>query len=140
VIHVPAHEDHFFDVHRYEFDTEVEIQTLDRYSLLTIIDYFSLPDLNFSVQVLSVVEGVAVEISVAGKSAIFNYAESFVVPAAAHRFKLKNMGKERVKVLVVFLKKEWTMASLMECKPGTQLRKGLFLLLPMFVAFLDDTI
>lgn len=107
VVHVQTHPDHFFDSHRYEFDSEVTFETHD------------------SVQVMSVVEGTAVELTIGDKVGTFNYAETFVVPAGAKTVKMKNLGTERVKVLVVFLKQDWSMEQVLQRKPGTQPRTGM---------------
>lgn len=89
LIHLPTHRDHFYDIHRVEFDTEVEIDT------------------NESCHVLMLVEGSAVDIEIAGQAAgHFAYAETFIVPAAAKRYKLINKGSGRAKVIKSFLKDE----------------------------------
>lgn len=87
LVHLPTHEEHFHDVHRYEFDTEVEGTT------------------HGSPHVLMVVEGEGVTVEVAqGVSQRFNYAETFVVPAAAGAYKLINDGAGRAIVVKAFLK------------------------------------
>jgi mannose-6-phosphate isomerase class I len=87
VVHVPTHEEHFYDVHRIEFDTEIDINT------------------NGSFHVLMVVEGgsVAVQTSV-GKQSVYHYAETFVVPAATGTYKVINRGNEKIKLIKAFLK------------------------------------
>lgn len=87
LVHLPTHQQHFYDVHRIEFDTEVEIDTLE------------------SCHVLMLVEGTSVDASVKGVDAgHFHYAETFIVPAAAQKYKLINTGKGRAKVIKAFLK------------------------------------
>lgn len=87
LIHLPTHRDHFYDVQRAEFDTEVEIETEN------------------SCHVLMLVEGTAVMVVVDGYPAQeFAYAETFVIPASAKRYKLFNRGKERAKVILSFIK------------------------------------
>ncbi|RYG02586.1 MAG: hypothetical protein EOO02_10265 [Chitinophagaceae bacterium] len=89
LVHLPTHAEHFYDVHRVEFDDEVEIETND------------------SCHVLMVVEGGSVTLETAGgKKSVFHYAETFVVPAAAGRYRVKNNGKERIKLIKAFLKEE----------------------------------
>ena len=86
--HLKTHKDQFYDVHRYEFDDEVEIAT------------------NNDVHVMNVVEGSCVFLETKnGTVQRFNYAETFVVPSEAGSFKLINKGNERVKVIDVFMKK-----------------------------------
>jgi mannose-6-phosphate isomerase class I len=87
LIHLPTHKDHFYDVHRIEFDTEVPVDT------------------NESCHVLMLVEGKSVAIEIDGQLAgHFAYAETFIVPAAAKRYKLINKGSDRAKVVKSFLK------------------------------------
>jgi mannose-6-phosphate isomerase class I len=91
LLHLPTHADHFYDVHRFEFDAEVDVQT-DR-----------------SPHVLMLVEGTSIAINVAGQERIFNFAETFVVPAAAKSYRLLNCGKGSAKVVKAFMKpaSEW---------------------------------
>ena len=87
VMHLPTHADHFYDVHRLEFDTQILVQTND------------------CCHVLMLVEGEAISIETAnGSQQQFAYAETFVVPAAASSYKLTNLGKTPAKVIKAFLK------------------------------------
>jgi mannose-6-phosphate isomerase class I len=89
LVHLPTHPDHFYDVHRFEFDRETDAATAG------------------SAQVLSLVEGEAVLVETpAGGSRRFHYAETFVIPAAAERFRLINAGRGRAKVIRAFVKPE----------------------------------
>jgi mannose-6-phosphate isomerase class I len=89
LFHLPTHRDHFYDVHRIEFDTEVVMDT------------------NESCHVLMLVEGNTVAIEIDGQFAgHFAYAETFIVPAAAKRYQLINKGPGRAKVIKSFLKDE----------------------------------
>jgi mannose-6-phosphate isomerase class I len=89
VIHVPTHAEHFYDVHRFEFDTEIAALTAG------------------SPHVLAVVEGGPVRLTTAnGRTALFQYAETFVVPAAAGKYTLINEGPDRAKVIKAFIKSE----------------------------------
>lgn len=87
LIHLPTHEEHFYDVHRFDFQTEVTAHT------------------DGSPHVLMVVEGdgVAVETE-QGMCERFNFLETFVVPAAAGSYKLINQGRGPVKVVKAFMK------------------------------------
>ena len=88
-IHLPTHKEHFYDIYRYEFDTEIEIQTQDQCHILMLV------------------EGESVElISKNGEKAIFNYAETFAVPAAAKKYKIVNKGYSQAKLIVSFVKDE----------------------------------
>lgn len=86
LIHLPTHRDHFYDIHRFEFDTEILVVTED------------------SCHVLMLVEGTSVAVEVDGVEKHFAYAETFIVPAAAMRYKLINKGQGRAKVIKSFLK------------------------------------
>jgi mannose-6-phosphate isomerase class I len=87
LVHVPTHSEHFYDVHRVEFDGSIQIVTND------------------TCHVMMLVEGDAVEVQTAdGSKHRFAYAETFVVPAAAQSYKLTNLGKGRAKVIKAFLK------------------------------------
>lgn len=85
IIHVPTHADHFYDVHRLEFDTEIVVET------------------NGCCLVMMLVEGTAVAIN---GQAVYRYAETFVIPAAAGKCVISNEGKGRAKVIKAFLKEE----------------------------------
>lgn len=87
LIHLPTHPDHFYDVHRIEFDSTVTLPTND------------------SCQVMMLVEGTSVCVEIADDTvATFQYAETFVIPAAAREFTLINQGEGRAKVVKAFVK------------------------------------
>ena len=87
LVHVPTHQEHFYDVHRIEFDKEISVET------------------NNQCHVMMLVEGSAITIKTAnGIEQTFAYAETFVVPAAAQSYTLNNLGKNRAKVIKAFLK------------------------------------
>ena len=87
LIHLPTHRDHFYDIHRHEFATNVVVHT------------------NNSCQVLMLVEGTYLELEINGESAgTFAYAETFVIPAATKQYKLINKGSAPAKVVKAFIK------------------------------------
>ncbi len=87
IVHLPTHADHFYDVHRLEFDKQISVSTED------------------SCQVLMLVEGSAISIRTAdGTIQEYAYAETFVVPAAAGSYQLTNLGTDQAKVIKAFLK------------------------------------
>jgi mannose-6-phosphate isomerase class I len=87
LIHLPTHAAHFYDVHRFEFNSSVKVNT------------------NGSCHVLMLVEGSSVEVRTAdGTRTVFHYAETFVIPAATEEYTLTNLGKDRAKVVKAFLK------------------------------------
>lgn len=89
LIHLPTHPDHFYDVQRYEIDPKCSVSK----------------DTNDSFQVMSLVEGSSIILETAnGKRVRFNYAETFVVPAAAQQFCLINDTQFTAKVIISFMK------------------------------------
>lgn len=87
LIHLPTHREHFYDIHRIEFDEQFAVETDD------------------NCHVLMLVEGQSIAIETHnGTKQEFAYAETFVVPAAARSYKLYNKGSERAKVIKAFLK------------------------------------
>ena len=87
LVHVPTHQEHFYDVHRIEFDKDITVETHNQ------------------CHVMMLVEGSAITIKTAnGTEQTFAYAETFVVPAAAQSYTLTNLGNTRAKVIKAFLK------------------------------------
>jgi len=87
VWHLPTHAEHFYDVHRLEFDKEITVNTND------------------SCQVLMLVEGTSVLVKVGNEMRQFHYAETFVIPAAAQTYTLINQAPaSRAKVVKAFIK------------------------------------
>jgi mannose-6-phosphate isomerase class I len=81
--HLPTHADHFYDVHRYYLTNNVRIETGNK------------------CHVLMVVEGSAVKVVTGnGTTKIFNYAETFVVPASAKGYTIYNLNPESNVMLV----------------------------------------
>jgi mannose-6-phosphate isomerase class I len=87
--HLPTHVEHFYDVHRWEFASAVTATT------------------NGSPHVLSLVAGTSVVLETAGGlRQRFNYAETFVIPAAAGQYRLVNEGAAPARVVKTFVKPE----------------------------------
>ncbi len=87
LVHLPTHERHLYDVHRFEFAKEVEAST------------------EGSCHVMNVVGGQWITLETErGMRQRFNYAETFIVPAAAGRYRLINGGHGRAMVVKTFLK------------------------------------
>ncbi|MCH5598954.1 class I mannose-6-phosphate isomerase [Niabella ginsengisoli] len=84
--HLPTHAHHFYDVERVEFKSEITLSTND------------------SCNVLMLVEGDAIQVKVNGVLQVFQYAETFVIPAAAKEYTLVNNGKDVAKVVKAFIK------------------------------------
>jgi mannose-6-phosphate isomerase class I len=89
LVHLPTHREQFYDVHRFEFGSAVEVETED------------------SPHVMSLVEGRSVLLETAGGvRQRFSYAETFVIPAGAGSYRLTPEHGGAVKVLKTFLKPE----------------------------------
>lgn len=87
LVHLPTHEEHFYDVERIEFDTRVTTETRN------------------ACHIMSLVEGTSIVLETAGgMRQRFNYAETFVVPAAASSYTLINEGDTRAMVVRSFVK------------------------------------
>ena len=88
-IHLETHQDHFYDIYRYEFENEVSVETNNQCHLLMLV------------------EGDSIHLNVNGcEPRTFNYAETFAVPAAAEKYRLINTGDKKAKVVVSFVKDE----------------------------------
>lgn len=85
VVHLPTHRQHLYDVRRYEFSGGLEAETRG------------------SPHVMNLVEGSSVVLETADRRQRFNYAETFVVPAAAGRYRLTAEGGA-ARVVVAFMK------------------------------------
>jgi hypothetical protein len=87
LVHAPTHVEHFYDVVRYEFDSSVTVETQG------------------SVHVAMLVEGPEVRVEPeSGAAQTFQFVETFVVSAAARRYRLVNTSGQTAKVVVAFLK------------------------------------
>jgi mannose-6-phosphate isomerase class I len=87
LFHLPTHRTQFYDVHRIEFSDRVQVET------------------DGSCHVMSLVEGTSIILETAnGLRRRFNYAETFVIPAAAGRYQLVNAGQQPAKVVKCFVK------------------------------------
>ena len=85
--HLPTHPTQFYDVYRYAFDKEITVETNDK------------------CHVWMLVEGESVMLETAdGMRQRFNYAETFVVPAGARSYRIRNEGKEKAMMLKSFVK------------------------------------
>ncbi|WP_428329168.1 class I mannose-6-phosphate isomerase [Mucilaginibacter sp.] len=87
LIHLPTHADHFYDVHRIDFETDITIDNNNRCHILMLVEG----------------ESVWVE-TTGGTKQKYAYAETFVIPAAAKGYKLSNLGGGKARVIKAFLK------------------------------------
>lgn len=87
VLHLPTHPDHFYDIQRLEFTNHFEAHTGN------------------ACHVLALVEGTSVLLETSGGvRQRCNYAETFVVPAAAGAYCLINEGEGEAKVIRAFVR------------------------------------
>ena len=87
LIHLPTHANHFYDVHRLDFSTIVEVSTENECHILMLV------------------EGEQILLETAkGMQVLFHYAETFVVPAGCKSYRLINRGSSKAKVIKAFVK------------------------------------
>jgi predicted NBD/HSP70 family sugar kinase/mannose-6-phosphate isomerase class I len=87
IVHLPTHREHFYDVHRHEFTDAIRIETKGKCFVMMLV------------------EGVAIDITVdGGRTVRMNYAETFVVPAAANAITVQNQGTAKAKLIKAFVK------------------------------------
>lgn len=102
-VHLPTHRNHFYDVHRVELAGGG-----DSGGATTKVDGIVLGSIELhtdgSPHLLNVVEGGPVRLRTAEGEKVFNFAETFMVPAAAGRYELINEGPVESKIVKAFLK------------------------------------
>ncbi len=86
LLSLSTHPEHFYAIHRIEFDSSIEIATEGQ------------------CHILSLVEGSNITVRTGMLAQQIHYAETFVVPAAAGSYVLINQSNSRAKVVKAFVK------------------------------------
>jgi mannose-6-phosphate isomerase class I len=87
VFHLPTHETHSYDIHRYHFQSAIDIRT------------------NNKCLVMSLTEGQSIDIETRdGFKTTFYYAETFVIPAAAQSIRITNNSSSEAIIVEAFMK------------------------------------
>jgi mannose-6-phosphate isomerase class I len=84
--HLPTHETHLYDVHRLKIKDSVEVETKNK------------------CHILSLVEGSSVTVETGERSLNVSYAETFIIPAAAKKYRIINKSSSDVLVVKAFVK------------------------------------
>lgn len=87
-VNLPTHEEHFYSVHRYEFNGSITIDT------------------NNQCQVCMLVQGTSIRVRSGDSDTVFYYAETFVIPAATGVYELTSPENETSFVVVAQVKDE----------------------------------
>ena len=92
MVRLPTHAEHFYEVERVEFHDNFESATADQ------------------CHVLNLLTGASIMIESGGVRKRINAAETFIIPAAAGRYRLINEGGGVARVLRAFVKQDFCMS------------------------------
>jgi predicted NBD/HSP70 family sugar kinase/mannose-6-phosphate isomerase class I len=85
---LPTHPEHFYTIERYVFMGELLIDT------------------NNQCHICMLVEGETIDVLIKERKHHFNYAETFVIPAAANQYIVTNKKEKEAMLVVVYIKEE----------------------------------
>ncbi|MDP9076161.1 MAG: class I mannose-6-phosphate isomerase [Bacteroidota bacterium] len=86
IISLPTHSEHFYAIQRFEFDTEIEAET------------------NGQCHILNLVEGDCIIVRTGEVEQLVYFAETFIIPAGAKTYSMRNAGAVKAKVICAFVK------------------------------------
>ena len=87
LFHLPTHPTHIYDVYRYVFKTVIDIVT------------------NNKCHVLNLTGGISIKVKTKhGTGVAFNYAETFIIPAASVSYRVFNQSEEPAILILAFVK------------------------------------
>ncbi|NQX43011.1 class I mannose-6-phosphate isomerase [Pedobacter steynii] len=89
VMKLPTHQEHFYTVDRYEFTGETVIETQGQCHICMLV------------------EGTSVEVRVGSNKTVFQYAETFVIPAAVAQYTVRNQGTSKAFLVVAYVKEHY---------------------------------
>jgi predicted NBD/HSP70 family sugar kinase/mannose-6-phosphate isomerase class I len=88
-IYLPTHAKHFYEIFRFEFESEIQVETKRQ------------------CHILNLVEGSKIEVLTGDRILKINYAETFVIPAAVGTYRIINKGPGTAKVIQANVKPEF---------------------------------
>lgn len=91
IIRLTTHPKHPYEIFRFEFEHQLAVQNKGQ------------------AHVLSLVEGHKIKVITGARSMVIHYAETFVIPAAARKYELINLGGSAVKVIQASVKPEYSL-------------------------------
>lgn len=86
LFHMPTHEQHLYDIHRFTIFNYADVETEGK------------------VHVLSLVEGDEIDIVVKDETFTYHYAETIVIPASVGQYTIRSRGKKPSMVVKAFIK------------------------------------
>ena len=89
LINLSTHPEHFYNIERFEFETDVTDTTNDQ------------------CLILSLVEGESIIVKTGDLEQVINYAETFIIPANANTYSMRNNGNKKAKVVKAYVKDEY---------------------------------